>query len=641
MGEVPLDRAAHRLGRIDRTEPELLARVARIDEEVLRESASETQVGRKRLVRHAHEFDLRARGSGDLSHPEPERRRSRLGDVVDDAWPGRGDRESRRLRYVAHVSACEEQVPCPDRDAFATRAYPPQDRFLAREIVLLAEDDGETQHDGVAGEIRALHRDFVVVGPGEAPAWELDARVRERALSEGRLLGERKRIGFHPRPERSERSIDVHAAEQDELDAPRERLERGARVREGHGAGVDCRFGPERRDVASVRRKIRTRRVQVTDAGDVFDFVLAAMDDQHFVLVGEQLFENREPDEARTAKENDPHASPFLRDRSRLRARRAQVVGGSQQDLRAADARGNGDHLEELDSLVGVDRIVLLAPERRDASADVAGERLHLLQRHRVHLAIAGEPGERLEIELRSRRHHREADAVAIAADDQRLEHLLRREPYLARDGLGAEILLVDFVIAQLVADTEPVENACRIRFQMVASQKGSEDGDGIAPRASRLAASSSFARVSNSSRTLRSGAPFDRSAAISSTIPARSRRCSAGILCPPAEPASAERTASRARSSGAGSGIRPASSSTRASAMAETRSAMACSTWSSPPSYGVDSSNTDARVSAGPWNVSAGALSIASVVRPPFFISPTGRAANAFVSKRRPSDGR
>src|SRR2546422_10790700 len=87
------------------------------------------------------------------------------------------------------------------------------------------------------------------------------------------------------------------------------------------------------------------------------------------------------------------------------------------------------------------------------------GERLHLAHRDHFHAAIAGEARGGLEVELGGCGDHREQHAAAVSPADQRLEDLLRRQLHFARDGLRREVLLVDFVLAQLVADPERVED--------------------------------------------------------------------------------------------------------------------------------------------------------------------------------------
>jgi hypothetical protein len=45
-------------------------------------------------------------------------------------------------------------------------------------------------------------------------------------------------------------------------------------------------------------------------------------------------------------------------------------------------------------------------------------------------------------------RHHRETDAVPVAACHQRLEHLLGRQADLVCNGLGGQVIGIDFVRA-------------------------------------------------------------------------------------------------------------------------------------------------------------------------------------------------
>src|SRR5207302_4559004 len=82
-------------------------------------------------------------------------------------------------------------------------------------------------------------------------------------------------------------------------------------------------------------------------------------------------------------------SSRSTRNRSHFRFRGAQVVGRRQQDLRAASAGADRYHLEQLDGLIGERRVLLASAEHRDAAADVAGERLHFFQRDLVHLVLA------------------------------------------------------------------------------------------------------------------------------------------------------------------------------------------------------------------------------------------------------------
>ena len=114
---------------------------------------------------------------------------------------------------------------------------------------------------------------------------------------------------------------------------------------------------------------------------------------------------------------------------SRSGARRAQVVGRREEDLRPAHARRHAHHVEQLDRLVDERRVVLLARERRHAAAHVAGERLHLLERHGVALAVAGELRQRLEVERRVAGDDGEQHAGPVAASDERLEDLLGGRP--------------------------------------------------------------------------------------------------------------------------------------------------------------------------------------------------------------------
>src|SRR5205823_5031865 len=64
------------------------------------------------------------------------------------------------------------------------------------------------------------------------------------------------------------------------------------------------------------------------------------------------------------------------------------------------------------------------------------------------------------EVEVLIARNDREADAVLVAARDECLEHLRRREADLRRHALRGEIIRIDFVLADLVRDAEGIEQA-------------------------------------------------------------------------------------------------------------------------------------------------------------------------------------
>jgi hypothetical protein len=62
------------------------------------------------------------------------------------------------------------------------------------------------------------------------------------------------------------------------------------------------------------------------------------------------------------------------------------------------------------------------------------------------------------ELKCAVARHDRQADAVLVAAGHQRLEDLLGRQADHAGDGFGGEVVGIDLVLAQLVADAKAIQ---------------------------------------------------------------------------------------------------------------------------------------------------------------------------------------
>ena len=48
-----------------------------------------------------------------------------------------------------------------------------------------------------------------------------------------------------------------------------------------------------------------------------------------------------------------------------------QIVRGGNQNLRAANPRGDRNHIEKLHSLIDVNWVIFLSSERRDSSTDI------------------------------------------------------------------------------------------------------------------------------------------------------------------------------------------------------------------------------------------------------------------------------
>ena len=144
---------------------------------------------------------------------------------------------------------------------------------------------------------------------------------------------------------------------------------------------------------------------------------------------------------------------------------RAEVVARCEENLRPARASGHADDVEELERLLDEHRVVLPARERRHAAADVARERLHLFERYRVAFAVPRKLREALQIERGVARDDGEQHTRPVASADQRLEDLLRREPYATGDFFRGEVLVTRVVVAELVRNVQRIEEAGRVRL--------------------------------------------------------------------------------------------------------------------------------------------------------------------------------
>jgi len=121
------------------------------------------------------------------------------------------------------------------------------------------------------------------------------------------------------------------------------------------------------------------------------------------------------------------------------------------------------EYIQEVD-LSGIERgdIKLLGQRKMIVSkdTDVAGQRLHFLQRHHFHVAVARQAGQRLQVQLLVSRQHRQEHPAAISAGHQRLEYLVKRQGDVPGDALGGQVVGIDPVLAKLVRDAEAVEDA-------------------------------------------------------------------------------------------------------------------------------------------------------------------------------------
>ena len=106
----------------------------------------------------------------------------------------------------------------------------------------------------------------------------------------------------------------------------------------------------------------------------------------------------------------------------------ALAVGGGQQELLPPHARGNSDDLVLLGAFVQPHREGALGAQRGDAASDVAGERLHLLERDHLEFLGARGLGELFEAQLGVAGDDGEDDLPGAGAGGESLEDLGRVE---------------------------------------------------------------------------------------------------------------------------------------------------------------------------------------------------------------------
>src|SRR5262249_6925483 len=140
-------------------------------------------------------------------------------------------------------------------------------------------------------------------------------------------------------------------------------------------------------------------------------------------------------------------------------------VGRGKQNLDSANSGRNGYHFEQLDRLVDVNWICLLCCERGYSTSDIACQFLPFLDEHEMHLTSAGSRRKRLKVQFCIGWNDCHADAVPIALGNQRFEKLFRRQTDFDGNGLGCKIVGIDFVYAQLVADSHLVQETDSIGF--------------------------------------------------------------------------------------------------------------------------------------------------------------------------------
>ena len=153
------------------------------------------------------------------------------------------------------------------------------------------------------------------------------------------------------------------------------------------------------------------------------------------------------------------------RNRAVSRFRDARQIVRSQHQLATAYAGADADHVEQDGRLVEVERVRLSDADRRNAAAYVARERQHFLDGDQLDFLVAAGRRQSFQIEFRIGRNAGHQHAVAVAARHQRFEDLLRRHADLLGDTRCAEVVLVHFVFAQLVANGGGIQHARGVRL--------------------------------------------------------------------------------------------------------------------------------------------------------------------------------
>src|SRR5271155_3998041 len=150
--------------------------------------------------------------------------------------------------------------------------------------------------------------------------------------------------------------------------------------------------------------------------------------------------------------------------------RRRDVIRRRENNLHTAQACRNRNHVKQFQSLVRINREVLLSPKHSHAATNVPGKRLNLLERNHLRLARPGSGREFLEIQLRIARNDCKNMLLIARNAEKRLKNLLRRQPNLLSHQNRREILGIQLIFAQLIANTKRVEITRSIRLHTLTT---------------------------------------------------------------------------------------------------------------------------------------------------------------------------
>ena len=146
----------------------------------------------------------------------------------------------------------------------------------------------------------------------------------------------------------------------------------------------------------------------------------------------------------------------------------AEIVIGSEDQLRAARAGGDADAIEEDGGFVDEDGVGLLCAEDGDAAADVAGERLHVFEGSHFCFAPTGEARQLFEVECGVAGDDGENVVMCAVGGQQSFEDLLGGHTDLFCDGDCGQVFGIDFVLAKLEGNVERFKEARAVGLHWV-----------------------------------------------------------------------------------------------------------------------------------------------------------------------------
>ena len=107
----------------------------------------------------------------------------------------------------------------------------------------------------------------------------------------------------------------------------------------------------------------------------------------------------------------------------------------------------------------------LLHPHRRAAATYVPRHSQQILHRDHLHLLVAGNLRESLQVHLPVARNHADQIPRPVPMKHQRLEHPLDRLPKTLGNMLSRQVVLIKLIRNQSVRNLSPVKQAGRIRL--------------------------------------------------------------------------------------------------------------------------------------------------------------------------------